>query len=168
MSEEKRTIKATTREGLVSWLDGLSQRLPLIAPMAVGEQILYRPVSDSAEIVLDFGRTDLSAKEYFFPGLWADRFACQRVLFSGHPSPVCRREGRGWRQATRALHRRGARHLWRTALRRQGVARSRRAHVGGRACGPLLCRAPRRHDPDRPGVPRDGPRMLLHQPGRVA
>jgi len=67
MSEEKRTIKATTREGLVSWLDGLSQRLPLIAPMAVGEQILYRPVSDSAEIVLDFGRTDLSAKEYFFP-----------------------------------------------------------------------------------------------------
>jgi len=60
-------MNATTRESLLAWLDGLSKSMTLIAPQAVEEQICYRPIAESSEIVLDFGRTDLPAKEYFLP-----------------------------------------------------------------------------------------------------
>jgi ferredoxin len=65
-------MKVAAREDVLAWLDRLAASGPgtgptLIAPKAVGEQILYRPVRESSEIALSFGRTDLSAKEHFFP-----------------------------------------------------------------------------------------------------
>ena len=60
-------MKTTTRAGVASWLDGLTERLTLIAPRAVGDQILYKRVARSAEIVFEFGKTALSAKEHFIP-----------------------------------------------------------------------------------------------------
>jgi sulfhydrogenase subunit beta (sulfur reductase) len=60
-------MNATTRESLLAWLDGLSECMTLIAPQAVEEQICYKPIAGSSEIVLDFGRTDLPVKEHFLP-----------------------------------------------------------------------------------------------------
>ena len=60
-------MKVTTRDDVTAWLDGLSQRFTLIAPQAVEEQVLYRPVAGSSEIAFDFSRTDLPVKEYFLP-----------------------------------------------------------------------------------------------------
>jgi ferredoxin len=41
--------------------------MTLIAPVAVEEQTLYRPVTGSADIVFASTRTDLPVKEHFFP-----------------------------------------------------------------------------------------------------
>ena len=60
-------MNGTTRAGLTAWLDGLAERFTLIAPTAVGEQLLYQPVAGSSEITFDFVKTDLPAKEYFLP-----------------------------------------------------------------------------------------------------
>jgi len=60
-------MKVTTRDDVTAWLDGLSERFTLIAPRAVEEQVLYRPVAGSSEIAFDFSRTDLPVKEYFLP-----------------------------------------------------------------------------------------------------
>jgi ferredoxin len=65
-------MNIATREDVLAWLDGLAangsaEERTLVAPTAVEEQVLYRPVRGSSEIVLSFGRTDLSAKEFFFP-----------------------------------------------------------------------------------------------------
>jgi len=68
MSGEKRKrMKVITRDDLLAWLDGLNQSRTLIGPKLVEEKVLYKPISHSSEILLDFGKTDLSAKEYFFP-----------------------------------------------------------------------------------------------------
>jgi len=60
-------IKVMARDQLLAWLDDLAGRSTLIGPKPVGEKILYKPVRHSAEIALDFTKTDLSAKEYFLP-----------------------------------------------------------------------------------------------------
>jgi len=60
-------MKAMSRDRLLAWLEELAGRSTLIGPRIVGEKILYKPVHHSAEIVLDFAKTDLSAKEYFLP-----------------------------------------------------------------------------------------------------
>jgi len=60
-------MKVTTRDDLMAWLDGLAISFTLIAPKAVKEQILYKPVARSDEIAFDFAKADLPAKEYFLP-----------------------------------------------------------------------------------------------------
>jgi sulfhydrogenase subunit beta (sulfur reductase) len=66
-TEETHSMKVTTRDDLMAWLDGLSRSSVLIGPKAVEEQILYRPVTGSSEVSFDFTKTDLSVKEYFLP-----------------------------------------------------------------------------------------------------
>jgi ferredoxin len=65
--EGKRKMKVTTRDDLAAWLDRLSKSITLIAPKAVEEQVLYKPVAGSSEILFDSAKTDLSVKEYFLP-----------------------------------------------------------------------------------------------------
>jgi len=60
-------MKAITREALTTWLDGLTGRYTLIAPRLVEGELLYRSVTASAEIVLEFRRTVLSPKTFFLP-----------------------------------------------------------------------------------------------------
>jgi len=67
MSEANGTMNIATRDDVAAWLDGLSRDLTLIAPKAVEDRVLYRPVAGSAEIAFDFGKADLPAKEYFLP-----------------------------------------------------------------------------------------------------
>jgi len=56
-----------TRKTLNSWLDRTSAGKILIAPREVGGVLLYRPVSGHQDIVWDYVRPVLSAKEAFFP-----------------------------------------------------------------------------------------------------
>jgi ferredoxin len=60
-------MKAASVEDLKSWLDGLAEQYTLVAPRLVEEELLYRPVASSAEIVFDFERTALSPKAFFLP-----------------------------------------------------------------------------------------------------
>jgi ferredoxin len=60
-------MKVVTRDDLTAWLDGLIGSVTLVAPKAVEEQILYKPVAGSSEIAFGFTKTDLSAKEHFLP-----------------------------------------------------------------------------------------------------
>ena len=60
-------MKATTRSDLLAWLDLLPARYLLIAPKHVGEELVYRAVGASKEVVLDFERTKLSPKSYLLP-----------------------------------------------------------------------------------------------------
>ena len=56
-----------TRQELAAWLDHLAQEQTLIAPIDVAGNILYRPVTDTHEVVWDFVRSFMSVKEVFFP-----------------------------------------------------------------------------------------------------
>jgi len=60
-------MKATTRKDLVTWLTRLMEEYTVIAPTAVGDNVLYKRVASTDEVVFDFTRTDLSPKEHFFP-----------------------------------------------------------------------------------------------------
>ncbi|MBN1659983.1 MAG: 4Fe-4S dicluster domain-containing protein [Anaerolineae bacterium] len=60
-------MRSTTHESLLAWLEALIERYTLIAPQRVEREWLYRPVSSAASIALDFQRTTLSPKSYFFP-----------------------------------------------------------------------------------------------------
>jgi len=60
-------MKISSREALASWLDGLAASYSLIAPRRVEDELLYRRVSDSAQVVWDFERTALPPKAFFFP-----------------------------------------------------------------------------------------------------
>lgn len=60
-------MKVTTKDNLTAWLDKLAKGYTLIAPKAVEEQIFYKPVARSSEIVFDFAKADLPVKEYFLP-----------------------------------------------------------------------------------------------------
>jgi len=64
-------MNVTTRADLTAWLDRLAERLTLIAPTAVEDQLLYQPVDGSSEITFDFVKTDLPVKEYFLPATHA-------------------------------------------------------------------------------------------------
>ena len=57
-----------SRDGLLSWLDGLlKEGTVVVAPTLVEGISLYRPVPTAAEIDLDGGATVLSPKEWLFP-----------------------------------------------------------------------------------------------------
>jgi sulfhydrogenase subunit beta (sulfur reductase) len=60
-------MRATSRQALATWLDRLLERYMVIAPRMEESELLYRPVTSSAEIVFDFERTVLSPKTYFLP-----------------------------------------------------------------------------------------------------
>jgi sulfhydrogenase subunit beta (sulfur reductase) len=56
-----------SEDALRIWLDGLAKDITLIAPRMVDGIILYREVSSGDEIVLDYARPKMSAKEVIFP-----------------------------------------------------------------------------------------------------
>jgi sulfhydrogenase subunit beta (sulfur reductase) len=60
-------MRITNRADLASWLDALTERYTVIAPRLVADELLYRPVVSSTEIVFDFERTALSPKTFFLP-----------------------------------------------------------------------------------------------------
>jgi sulfhydrogenase subunit beta (sulfur reductase) len=60
-------MKVATRDALLAWLKGLSERADLIAPCDVDGHVLYRPVSAVEEILLDYERPELSAKQVVLP-----------------------------------------------------------------------------------------------------
>jgi sulfhydrogenase subunit beta (sulfur reductase) len=60
-------MRVTMREALATWLDALAQRYTVIAPRLVEDELLYGPVTSSAEIVFDFQRTVLSPKTFLLP-----------------------------------------------------------------------------------------------------
>lgn len=60
-------MRVTTRKALATWLDALAARHTVIAPRLVENDLLYRPVTTSADIVFDFERTVLSPKVFFLP-----------------------------------------------------------------------------------------------------
>jgi ferredoxin len=60
-------MKIATPEGLRAWLDGVAQKADLVAPCDVDGHVLYRPVGSSEEILFDYERPKLSAKDYLFP-----------------------------------------------------------------------------------------------------
>jgi sulfhydrogenase subunit beta (sulfur reductase) len=60
-------MKLTTRDAVARWLDALMERNTVIAPTWVETELLYRPVTSSAEVAFDFERTVLSPKTFFLP-----------------------------------------------------------------------------------------------------
>jgi len=60
-------MKFATLDGLQAWLDHLAQGMDLIAPHDVDGHVLYRPVASSDEILFDYERPELSAKDYLLP-----------------------------------------------------------------------------------------------------
>jgi sulfhydrogenase subunit beta (sulfur reductase) len=56
-----------SEDALRTWLDSLASDITLIAPRMVDGIILYREVSSGDEIVLDYTRPKMSAKEVIFP-----------------------------------------------------------------------------------------------------
>lgn len=60
-------MKFTTRDELRVWLDRLTHQYDLVAPRDVEGHVLYRPVASSDEILFDYERPELSAKDYFLP-----------------------------------------------------------------------------------------------------
>jgi sulfhydrogenase subunit beta (sulfur reductase) len=56
-----------SEDALRAWLDGLASDITLIAPRMVDGIILYREVSSGEEIILDYTRPKMSAKEVIFP-----------------------------------------------------------------------------------------------------
>ena len=60
-------MKVITQDALKAWLDRLAGEAKLFAPRSVDGIILYRPVTGSGEIVFDYTRPKMSAKEAIFP-----------------------------------------------------------------------------------------------------
>lgn len=60
-------MKFVKQDELRTWLDGLTEKMDLVAPRDVGGHMLYRPVASSDEILFDYERPELSAKDYFLP-----------------------------------------------------------------------------------------------------
>lgn len=60
-------MQVISKEGLLSWLSHLLKERTLIAPANIAGSLLFQPVSQVEEIVLDFDITTLSPKECFFP-----------------------------------------------------------------------------------------------------
>lgn len=62
-------MRFTTRDDLRAWLDRLAQTedCDLVAPRDVDGKVLYRPVSAGEDVLLDYQRPDLSAKEFLLP-----------------------------------------------------------------------------------------------------
>jgi ferredoxin len=60
-------MEITSREDLAAWLDALTERFAVIAPQLVEDELLYRPVTSSQDVVFDFERAVLSPKTFFLP-----------------------------------------------------------------------------------------------------
>jgi formate hydrogenlyase subunit 6/NADH:ubiquinone oxidoreductase subunit I len=56
-----------TKDALGLWLDGLTASATVIAPVRRAGQVVFRPIARAEEIVLDAGRSDFSAKDFFLP-----------------------------------------------------------------------------------------------------
>jgi ferredoxin len=59
--------KVLGKKEIESWLSKIAQERALIAPRRVGDLTLFQPVQSVDEIAFDYGNTDLSPKEFFFP-----------------------------------------------------------------------------------------------------
>ncbi|MFN2271493.1 MAG: 4Fe-4S dicluster domain-containing protein [Anaerolineae bacterium] len=60
-------MKFTTLDQLKVWLDGLTDKYDLVAPRDVDGKVLYRAIGSADEILFDYERPDLSAKDFFLP-----------------------------------------------------------------------------------------------------
>jgi sulfhydrogenase subunit beta (sulfur reductase) len=60
-------MRITSRMALATWLDALMERYTVIAPRLVEGELLYRPLTSSAQVVFDFERTVVSPKAYLLP-----------------------------------------------------------------------------------------------------
>lgn len=60
-------MKFLPKEELRNWLDRLANDVRLIAPLMVDGILLYRRVSTSSEVVLEYSRPKMSAKEFVLP-----------------------------------------------------------------------------------------------------
>jgi ferredoxin len=60
-------MKLATLEELRVWLDRLGQESEIVAPRDVDGHLLYQPVKSSAEVVFNYERPEISAKEYLLP-----------------------------------------------------------------------------------------------------
>jgi sulfhydrogenase subunit beta (sulfur reductase) len=60
-------MKLATLTALRAWLDRLAQEVDLVAPRDVDGHVLYRPVVSSDDILFDYERPALSAKDYLLP-----------------------------------------------------------------------------------------------------
>jgi ferredoxin len=60
-------MKWISEKRLRIWLDNLAKEVNLIAPRMVDDLLLYRQVSSSKEVILDYTLPKLSAKEVVFP-----------------------------------------------------------------------------------------------------
>jgi sulfhydrogenase subunit beta (sulfur reductase) len=82
-------MKFLSKEALQTWLDHLANDATLIAPRFVDDILLYRSVSSAREIVLDYTRPKMSAKEVVLPPsepiLFIEKRG-QEVVFSEPPS----------------------------------------------------------------------------------
>jgi len=56
-----------TNDDLLSWLEDLARERTIIGPKSVANMVLYRPVTSSKEIVLNYQRPKLSPKEFLWP-----------------------------------------------------------------------------------------------------
>jgi ferredoxin len=61
-------MKLTTLKGLKTWLARLAEEHDLVAPCDVEGHVLYRPVASSDEVVFEYERPAVSAKDYLLPG----------------------------------------------------------------------------------------------------
>ncbi len=60
-------MRYASRDAMRTWLDGLAQEVDLVAPRDVDGHVLYRQIASSDEILFDYERPELSAKEFIFP-----------------------------------------------------------------------------------------------------
>jgi ferredoxin len=60
-------MKYVTQQDLSAWLDALAGQATLFAPRDVEGIVLYQPVSGSQEIVFDYTRPKMSAKDVILP-----------------------------------------------------------------------------------------------------
>ncbi len=95
-------FRVIDKERLPDLVKGLATEYEVIAPVAKGERFVYAPVSDPADIRLDYDTTLLPPKKYFFPPeetlmrfrvadnevLDDEVFAAPRVLFGLHPCDI--------------------------------------------------------------------------------
>lgn len=60
-------MRYASRDAVRTWLDRLAQEMDLVAPRDVDGHVLYRPVGSGDEILFDYERPELSAKDYVLP-----------------------------------------------------------------------------------------------------
>ena len=60
-------MKVATQESLRTWLDSLASQADLIAPCDVDGHVLYRQVTSSDQVVLEYERPELSVKDCVLP-----------------------------------------------------------------------------------------------------